>query len=146
MSETSETATRNDFDLITETLQTHIQIKENHSYELLSHKSGFAKVSLKTKLTEKIDDTNYVYEASIFSCANFCAMAAVNTKGNHLISAKAEFLSPVKTTDKEVVFEAVATTNSSGKKQVKVVGTVNDLIVFEGSFITLKLDGKSIVK
>jgi len=142
----SETETIKEYDLITETLQTHLQIMENHSYEILSLKNGFAKVALKTKLAEKIDDTNYVYEASIFSCANFCAMAAVNTKGNHLISAKAEFLAPVKVTDEEVVFEAVATTNSSGKKQVKVVGILNGLVIFESSFITLKLDGKSIVK
>ncbi len=142
----SEIKTLNEYDLITETLQTHLQIMENHSYEIRSLKSGFAKVALKTKLTEKIDDTTYVYEASIFSCANFCAMAAVNTKGNHLISAKADFLAPIKITDEEVIFEATATTNSSGKKHVKVIGTLNDLVVFESSFITLKLDGKSIVK
>ena len=134
------------YDLITQTLQTHLQIQENHAYEILSHKNGYVKVSLKTKLTEKIDDTDYVYEASLFSCANFCAMAAVNTKNNHLISAKTEFLSPVKVSDNEVIFEATATTNSSGKKHVNVIGILNGLVIFESSFITLKLDSKSIVK
>jgi len=129
-----------------EVLKTHIKIQQNHSYEILTLESGFARVKLQTKLAEKIDDTPYIYEASLFSCANFCAVAAVNEKQSHLISAKTEFLNPVKTEDEEIIFEATATTNSSGKKQIEVVGLIKDIVVFESSFVTLKLDRKSLLK
>ncbi len=131
---------------VEETLLTHTKIQENHSYEIVTLKPGFARVKLQTKLAEKIDDTDYLYEASIFSCANFCAVAAVNERQNHIISAKAEFLNPVKATDAEILFEATATTNSSGKKQIEVIGTIKGIIVFESSFVSLKLDKKSLIK
>lgn len=129
-----------------EVLQTHQKIQANHAYEILSLAKGHAIVRMLTKQTEKIDDTGYVYEASLFSCANFCAIAAVNETETHLISAQLEFLNPIKEDDGEVTFEAIATTNSSGKKQIEVVGTVDGIVVFESSFVTLKLDGKSLLK
>ncbi len=131
---------------VEEILQTHIKIQENHSYELLTLQPNFARVKLLTKLAEKIDESDYIYEASIFSCANFCAVAAVNEKQNHLIGAKVEFLNPVKLEDEEIIFEATATTNSSGKKQIEVIGSVKGIIVFESSFVSLKLDKKSLLK
>jgi acyl-CoA thioesterase len=127
-------------------LLTHIKIQENHSYEILTLQPGFARVKLLTKLAERIDETRYLYEASIFSCANFCAVAAVNEKQNHIISAKVDFLNPIKVEDEEIIFEATATTNSSGKKQIDVIGTIKDIIVFESSFVSLKLDKKSLLK
>lgn len=131
---------------VTETLHTHLKIQQNHSYEIVALESGFARVKLETKLTERIDETDYVYEASLFSCANFAAVASVNEPDTHLISAKIEFLNPIKVEDDEVLFEATATTNSSGKKQIDVVGLVKGIVVFESSFVTLKLDQKSLLK
>lgn len=127
-------------------LITHQKIRENHAYEIIEMKPGFAKVRFLTKLAEKIDDTAYIYEASVFSCANFCAIAAINERMSHLISAKVDFLNPIKIDDEEIVFEATATTNSSGKKQIDVVGFVKGILVFESSFVTLKLDKKSLLK
>jgi acyl-coenzyme A thioesterase PaaI-like protein len=133
-------------DTFSDVLRTHKKIQANHAYEVLSLAKGHAIVRMQTKQTEKIDDTSYVYEASLFSCANFCAVASVNEPDTHLISAHVEFLNPIKESDGEIVFEAVATTNSSGKKQINVVGTVDGVVVFESSFVTLKLDDKSLLK
>jgi len=133
-------------DGIDEILQTHIKIQENHSYELLTLQPNFARVKLLTKLAEKVDESNYIYEAALFSCANFCAVAAVNERQNHIIAAKTEFLNPVKLEDEEIIFEATASTNSSGKKQIDVIGSVKGIIVFESSFVSLKLDKKSLLK
>ncbi len=132
--------------LLDETLSTHMQIQQNHSYELLTLTNGHARVKLLTKLSERIDESAYIYEASLFSCANFCAVASVNEKDSHLISAKIDFLDPVKIEDEEVIFEAHATTTSSGKKHVDVVGTVKGIVVFESSFVTIKLDKRSLLK
>ena len=131
---------------IIQELRTHQKIQTNHAYELLTLEENFARVKLLTKLTEKVDDTAYVYPPAIFSCANFSAMAAINEKGNHLINSKIDFLNPIKEEDEEIIFEATATTNSSGKKQIEVVGLVREMIVFEGSFVTIKLDQKSLLK
>ncbi len=131
---------------INKELLTHQKIQTNHTYELLVLDENFARVKLLTKYTEKIDDTNYVYPPAIFSCANFCAMASINEPKNHLISSSVDFFNPIKDEDEEIIFEATATTNSSGKKQVEVIGLVKDIIVFEGSFITIKLDQKSLIK
>ena len=131
---------------VEEILRTHIKIQENHSYELLTLQPNFARVKFLTRLAETIDDSDYIYEPAIFSCANFCAAAAVNKRQSHIIGAKAEFLNPVKLEDEEIIFEATATTNSSGKKQIEVIGSVKGIIVFESSFVSLKLDKKSLLK
>ncbi len=132
--------------ILDETLHTHLQIQQNHSYEILTLSNGHARVKLLTRLSERIDNSTYIYEASLFSCANFCAVASVNEKDSHLISAKMDFLDPVKVEDEEVIFEAAATTTSSGKKHIDVVGTVRGIVVFESSFVTIKLDNRSILK
>ena len=129
-----------------ETLHTHLQIQENHSYELLTLENGHARVKLQTKLSERIDKSAYIYEASLFSCASFCAVASVNERDIHLISARIDFLDPVKVEDEEVIFEANATTTSSGKKHIDVIGTVKGIVVFESSFVTIKLDKRSLLK
>ena len=127
-------------------LITHTSVCENHSYEVIALEPGFAKVRFQTRLAEKIDKTSYIYEASIFSCANFAAIAAINEPQNHLISARVDFLNPIQAEDEEVIFEATASTNSSGKKEVQVAGFVKGITVFESRFVTLKLDKKSILK
>ncbi len=131
---------------INKELQTHQKIQTNHTYELLTLDENFARVKLLTRFTEKVDDTSYVYPPAIFSCANFCAMAAINEPKNHLISSCVDFFNPIREEDEEIIFEATATTNSSGKKQVDVIGLVKDIIVFEASFVTIKLDQKSLIK
>ena len=129
-----------------ETLRTHLSIQQNHSYELLALDNGHARVRMQTKLSERIDNTDYLFEASLFSCASFCAIASVNETNCHLISARVDFLDPVKVEDGEVIFEAHATTTSSGKKHIDVVATVRGIVVFESSFVSLRLDNKSLLK
>ncbi len=144
--ETEEALETTEKPQLNEILQTHLKIQENHSYELLALDAGFARVRMQTRRSEKIDDTPYIYEAALFSCANFCAVASVNEMQNHLISAKVEFLNPVKVEDEEVYFEATASTNSAGQKQIEVVATVKGIVVLESSFVLLKLDHKSLLK
>ncbi len=127
-------------------LQTHKNIQANHSYKLLELNDGYAKISLNTKESESVDNQNYVYDGSLFSAANFCAMAAVNKEGAFLLSAKIDFLSPLKIEDSEAVFEAKATTNLSGKKSITVIGKVNDIVFFSGEFVSINLNHQSVIK
>jgi acyl-coenzyme A thioesterase PaaI-like protein len=127
-------------------LNTHKNIHTHHSYKLLELKEDYAKISINLKKSETVDHENIIYDGSIFSAANFCAIAAVNEKHTFLISANIDFLNQVNTDDEEVIFEAHASSNISGKKQIEVTGTVNGITVFQGDFVAMKLDNKSIIK
>ncbi len=127
------------------TLQTHRNILQNHGYELLALFQGYAKVRFKPGSGEILPGRRTLYEGSIYSCANFAAIAAVNTEGMFVISAKNAFLNPIKE-EEEILFEANVTTNSSGKKEVNVKGSVNDLEVYQGEFVLMKLDERSVLR
>jgi len=127
-------------------LKTHKNIHTNHSYKLIELSDGYAKTSINSKKTETVDKENIIYDGSIFSAANFCAMAAVNEPHTFLISANIDFLNQVNKEDEEVIFEAHASSNLSGKKQIDVQGKVNDIVIFKGDFVALKLDNNSIIK
>ncbi len=127
-------------------LKTHKNIHSNHSYKLLQLEKGFAQISINAQKSEMVDQNGIVYDGSIFSAANFCAMAAVNEAKMFLISAKVDFLNPIEQEDQEVIFEARARSNISGKKNIDVIAKVNDIIVFQGDFVAMKLDNKSLIK
>ncbi|OQX74872.1 MAG: hypothetical protein B6D59_01000 [Campylobacteraceae bacterium 4484_4] len=127
------------------TLHTHKSILQNHGYELLALFQGHAKIRFKAGSGEILPSRKTLYEGSIFTCANFAAIAAVNIEEMFVISAKNAFLNPIKE-DEEVIFEANVTTNSSGKKEVSVKGSVNDLEVYQGEFVLMKLDERSILQ
>ena len=127
-------------------LKTHKNIHANHSYKLLSLQEGFAKISICSKKSETVDSEGIIYDGSIFSAANFCAMAAVNEEHIFLIGAKVDFLNPVNLDDKEVIFEGKASQNISGKKNIEVVGSVNGVNIFHGDFVAIKLDNQSLIK
>ena len=127
-------------------LNSHKNIYANHSYQLLELSHGYAKTSINSQKSETVDQENIVYDGSIFSAANFCAMAAVNEEHTFLISANIDFLNQINTEDEEVIFEARAKSNLSGKKQIEVQGKVNDITVFIGDFVAMKLDNQSLLK
>ena len=127
-------------------LNSHKNIHANHSYKLLELSDGYAKTSINSQKSETVDKENIIYDGSIFSAANFCAMAAVNEEHTFLISANIDFLNQINTEDEEVIFEARAKSNLSGKKQIEVQGKVNDITVFLGDFVAMKLDKQSLIK
>jgi acyl-coenzyme A thioesterase PaaI-like protein len=127
-------------------LKTHKNIHTNHSYKLIELSDGYAKTSINSKKTETVDKENIIYDGSIFSAANFCAMAAINEEHTFLISANIDFLNQINIEDEEVIFEARAKANISGKKQIEVQGKVKDITVFLGDFVAMKLDNKSLIK
>ena len=131
---------------LTGELQTHKNIHTHHSYKLLELKEDYAKIAINSKKSETVDNENIIYDGSIFSAANFCAIAAVNKKNTFLISANIDFLNQVNTDDEDIIFEAHAASNISGKKQIEVTGKVNDITVFQGDFVAMKLDNQSLIK
>jgi acyl-coenzyme A thioesterase PaaI-like protein len=131
---------------LTAQLKSYKNIHSNYSYKLLELSEGYAKISINSSKSETVDDEKYIYDGTIFSAANFCAMASLNEPNTFLISANIDFLNQVNIEDEDVIFEAYATSNISGKKHISVEGKINEITVFLGSFVAMKLDNKSIIK
>jgi acyl-coenzyme A thioesterase PaaI-like protein len=127
-------------------LKTHKNIHINHGYNILKLDENYAKVSINTNKSETVDKSTTIYDGSLFSAANFCAMASINQESLFLLSANVEFLNQADSSDDDIVFVAKASNNLSGKKQIEVKGSVNDITIFQGSFTAIKLENNSLIK
>lgn len=126
-------------------LKTHKSIHTNHGYNLLKLGDGYAKISIDTNKSETVEN-NMIYDGLLFSAANFCAMAAINEEHSFLLSANIDFLNQVSSSDEDIIFEAHAKNNISGKKRIDVNGKVNDITIFNGNFTAIKLENSSLIK
>lgn len=125
-------------------LRTHELINHRYSGDLDELKVGYAKVSLITNDDMGVDSYGLVHGGFIFCAADFAAMAAVNDPNVVLSAANVDFLSPVRVGD-QVVFEAKVRHKDGRKREVKVVGSVLEIKVFEATLKTVVLE-KHILK
>jgi len=120
-------------------LKTHDLINHRYSGDLDELKEGYAKVSLVTNDEMRVDSYGLVHGGFIFCAGDFAAMAAVNDPNVVLSAANVDFLSPVRVGD-QVVFEATVRHKDGRKREVKVVGSVLDIKVFEATLKTVVLE------
>ena len=114
-------------------LKTHTKIKKYLSGNIVSLKENYAQVKLSCTREMAADEMGLIHGGFTFSAADFAAMAAVNDPYVVLIGAVSKFLAPVKVGD-IVMFEAYAKFEDARKREVDVVGSINDIKVFEGKF------------
>ncbi len=120
-------------------LKTHLKFnpKFGRLVELTENK---AKVILETTEDMAVDEEGLVHGGFTFGAADFCAMAAVNEPYVVLVRASnCEFMAPVKVGD-VVEFEGEIILKDKRKVDVKVIGTLNEIKVFEGIFGCVILD------
>jgi acyl-coenzyme A thioesterase PaaI-like protein len=122
-----------------QSLQTHQYINQNLCGNLMEMDRNFAKVSLKTNAQMSVDEYDLVHGGFIFSAADFAAMAAINDPYVVLVGSQTSFYAPVKVGD-EILFEAESKYNESRKREVMVVGKVNEIKIFSGVFDAVILD------
>jgi len=120
-------------------LRTHDLINHRYSGDLDELKEGYARVSLMTNDEMRVDSFGLVHGGFIFAAGDFAAMAAVNDPNVVLASCQSDFLSPVRVGD-EVVFEAKVRHKDGRKREVKVIGSVLEIKVFEATMKTVVLD------
>ncbi|PHR53970.1 MAG: thioesterase [Arcobacter sp.] len=125
-------------------LRTHDMINHRYSGDLDELKEGYAKVSLVTNDDMRVDSYGLVHGGFIFCAGDYAAMAAVNDPNVVLASSTSSFLSPVRVGD-EVIFEATVRHKDGRKREVKVVGSVLEIKVFEATLKTVVLE-KHILK
>ena len=126
-------------DTLSDELKTHQRIRNNLSGSLIKLEKGQATVNLHTTNEMIIDDMGLIHSGFVFSAADFAAAAAVNEENLVIIGARTSFLAPTKVNDL-IQFQAKAKFEDSRKREIHVVGKVNDIKVFEGTFHAVVLD------
>ena len=120
-------------------LKTHLKFNPKFG-RLVEITENGAKVVLETTEEMAVDEEGLVHGGFTFGAADFCAMASVNEPFVVLVKAtNCEFLAPVKVGD-VVEFEGEILMKEKRKVEVKVVGTLNEIKVFEGLFSCVILD------
>jgi acyl-coenzyme A thioesterase PaaI-like protein len=118
---------------------THHAIVRRLSGEPVELRTGSAHVRLTTTGEMVADAQGLIHGGFLFSAADYAAMLAVNDPNVVLGSAECRFLRPVRV-GQLVDFEA-RTEKAEGRKQrVSVAGRVDDVAVFQGTFVCHVLD------
>jgi uncharacterized protein (TIGR00369 family) len=99
----------------------------------------YAKVELVTKESMAVDDWGLIHGGFAFGLADYAAMLAVNDPNVVLGSAEARFTAPVKNGEK-MVAEAKVEAVDRRKRIVVTEITVDDNVVFKGTFTCFVLD------
>jgi len=120
-------------------LKTHLKFNPKFG-RLVEITENGARVILETTEDMAVDDEGLVHGGFTFGAADFCAMATVNEPYVVLVRAyNCEFMAPVKVGD-IVEFTGEIILKEKRKVEVKVVGTLNEIKVFEGIFGCVVLD------
>jgi len=130
--------------ILNEDLLTHNKIKSTLVGTLLELKKSYAKVVLQTTQEMSVDEFGLIHSGFIFGAAEYAAVAAVNEENVVIIGCRSKFFAPAKLGD-SIEFEAKGRYEEARKREIKVIGSINDVKVFEGIFHAVLLE-KHILK
>ncbi|MBE2985390.1 PaaI family thioesterase [Campylobacter sp. RM9344] len=85
------------------------------------------------------DGSDLIHSGFIFSAANYAALVAINEEFCVTINARINFYGPIKLGE-IVEFDARAYFDESRKREVRVIGKLHDMKVFEGTFQLVALE------
>ncbi|HEF9847609.1 TPA: PaaI family thioesterase [Campylobacter coli] len=101
---------------------------------------NFAKSILITTSDMIVDEQGLVFDAFIFAAANYVAQASINKEFSVVIGSKCFFYAPLKLGD-VLELEAHALFDETSKKRdVKVVGHVKEIKMFEATIQVVSID------
>ncbi len=101
---------------------------------------NYAKSILITTREMIVDDQGLIFDAFIFAAANYVAQASINKQFSVIIGSKCFFYAPLKFGD-VLELEAHALFDETSKKRdVKVVGHVKEIKIFEGTIQIVNTD------
>ncbi|EOE6927580.1 hypothetical protein ACKTCU_000063 [Campylobacter coli] len=101
---------------------------------------NFAKSILITTSDMVVDEQGLVFDAFIFAAANYVAQASINKEFSVVIGSKCFFYAPLKLGD-VLELEAHALFDETSKKRdVKVVGHVKEIKMFEATIQAVSTD------
>lgn len=102
-------------------------------------KKNRAKTRLFTSDEMICDADGLVHSGFIISSANYAALAAINEPYAITINTRINLFGPAKLGD-VIEFEASAHFDESRKREVRVVGRIKDIKIFEGTFSLVVLE------
>lgn len=114
-------------------LLTHDKIKTTLCGTIIKLDKGYAKTTLQTTTDMALDDIGLIHSGFIYAAADYAAAVAVNEPNTVIIDNKSKFFAPAKLNDL-IVFEAKAKFEDTRKREIKVIGKINDIKVYEGVF------------
>ncbi|MCD8544116.1 MAG: PaaI family thioesterase [Sulfurospirillum cavolei] len=122
-----------------EGLKTHQKIKNAYVGSLSALSKNNAKVVFQTTYEMAVDDLGLVHNGFIFGAAEYAAVAAINEANLVVIGCRSKFFAPARVGD-IISFEAKGRFEEARKREVKVVGIINEIKVFEGIFQAVLLE------
>lgn len=120
-------------------LKTHLKIKSVLIGNLTELKKNSAKVVLQTTNEMSVDELGLIHSGFLFGSAEYAAVAAVNEANVVIIGCRSKFFAPAKVGDL-VTFEAKGRFEDARKREIKVIGMINEIKVFEGIFQAVILE------
>jgi acyl-coenzyme A thioesterase PaaI-like protein len=119
-------------------LQTHTKYNKKFG-QLIELNEEYAKVILETSEEMAVDEEGLVHGGFIFAAADFCAIATVNKPYVVLARSQSEFMAPIKVGE-IVEFKSDILMKEKRKVEIKVIGTINEIKVFDGLFSCIVLE------
>ncbi|WP_333804321.1 PaaI family thioesterase [Sulfurospirillum sp.] len=120
-------------------LKTHVKVKSTLIGNLIELTKNGAKVVLQTTTDMCVDEFGLIHSGFIFGSAEYAAVAAVNEANVVVIGCRSKFFAPAKLGDL-ITFEAKGRFEDARKREIKVVGMINEIKVFEGIFQAVLLE------
>lgn len=137
--ELAEEATLDSRDFLNDNLKTHLKIKSTLAGNLVEISRNSAKVILQTTNDMSVDEFGLVHSGFLFGSAEYAAVAAVNEANVVVIGCRSKFFAPAKVGDM-ISFEAKGRFEDARKREIKVIGMINEIKVFEGLFQAVILE------
>ncbi len=120
-------------------LNTHQKIKKSLCGNVIFLEKGHSKTTLQTTNDMAVDILGLIHSGFIFGAAEYAAVSAINEENLVIISSKVKFLAPAKNGDL-IEFEAKAKFEDARKREVKVIGEINEIKIFEGTYQAVVLE------
>lgn len=120
-------------------LKTHLKIKSILVGNLVAMSKNTSKVVLQTTHDMSVDEFGLIHSGFLFGSAEYAAVAAVNEPNVVVIGCRSKFFAPAKVGDL-ITFEAKGRFEDARKREIKVIGMINEIKVFEGLFQAVLLE------
>lgn len=135
-----EYASADDISRVRAELLTCPELNTSLAGTIIELDKNFAKSILITTSDMVVDEQGLVFDAFIFAAANYVAQASINKEFSVVIGSKCFFYAPLKLGD-VLELEAHALFDETSKKRdVKVVGHVKEIKMFEATIQVVSID------
>lgn len=120
-------------------LRVYQKAHSTHTGEVVELKDGYSKVRLIPNEDMVVDDYNLINQGFIFSAGHLAAMASMNNSRVMITNSHVKFLAPIELGN-IIEFEATAKRKDMRKSEVKVIGKLLGIKIFEADFSAVRLD------